>query len=557
MTDSTAPARFPTACGALGAYEPKRVTAMAETLGPGITAVHCDATSVLVLDRAPLTWELADSRGFAWSEGVTRQRPVRSWREAACEWAACGLVIERSRRYLHTSVAGIAPIYYLQTMTATYFASRIDALVHAAVGPLSVDWDAWAAIFFFRHPLGTHTPFSEIRRMEPFTLLEGRPESAAAVRRSRWPWAEVEPKLSAHAGATRVVESARAAVRRLSAERILCPLSGGWDSRLLLCLLHAERPTSVVETFTSRLVSDEDGQLAPAVASALGVAHSVVDGTDDSFTSDFAESCWRMDYQWVSRAGFLPLAKRLHFERGLVTDGNSGGTLLHSRQIRDSMLRPGTDILTELWRTMTRPGAERVLSTSIVEALAASARRQLRAAIDRWQGHPVQAVLTTYLNRAVRGTSLSPAALLGHDIAVVMPFTHDEVARAALSVAPTEKLNARLYREVWALVNPLVGALPSTNDSDRVRSSEERAAAVRSSRISSPQAQRLYLWAAEHGALSPYLTARAKQDLAMRLHLRRRKGGANSFLRAVTVFALWHQRYHDRLRDIDPTAELE
>jgi hypothetical protein len=58
----------------------------------------------------------------------------------------------------------------MNTRNATYFASRIDALVKATTGSLSVD--AWAAIFFLRHAIGTRTPFTEVRRLEPFSLLE-------------------------------------------------------------------------------------------------------------------------------------------------------------------------------------------------------------------------------------------------------------------------------------------------------------------------------------------------------------------------------------------------
>jgi len=53
MTESIVPDRCPLACGALGAYEPERVAAVAAALAPEMATVHRDAISVLVLDRSP------------------------------------------------------------------------------------------------------------------------------------------------------------------------------------------------------------------------------------------------------------------------------------------------------------------------------------------------------------------------------------------------------------------------------------------------------------------------------------------------------------------------
>ena len=52
-----------------------------------------------------------------------------SWKQAAQRLACCGLVVDGGARYVHSSVAGVAPVYYLEDADATYFASRIDPLV--------------------------------------------------------------------------------------------------------------------------------------------------------------------------------------------------------------------------------------------------------------------------------------------------------------------------------------------------------------------------------------------------------------------------------------------
>jgi asparagine synthetase B (glutamine-hydrolysing) len=528
-------------CGGLGDYEDNRVRAVAAVLGVGLAPVHRDATSVLLLDRPAMTWEAPDRRGVAWSEGLISAGPVRTWGDAACRWGACGLVVEGDRRYLHTSVSGVAPVYYLQTGRATYFASRIDALVHAADARLTVDWDAWAAIFFLRHPLDSRTPFLEVRRLTPFSVLEPRPGGGARVSPGRWPWAEVRSDRTAAAAADGVVERARSAVGRLPAERVLCPLSGGWDSRLLLCLLHRERPNRLAGAFTSRLMAKHDESFATEVTASLGVPHTVVDASGEGFPSDFAMSCERMDYQWVSRGAFVSLVRRLQPEGGLVADGLALDVLF--RLTREWMLLPGADMGAGMWERMSEPGWETVLSAPLGRAMRASARRQVQAAVDRWRGHPAQALMTTYCHRTVRGVSLNPTALMGRELSVGMPFIDHELAMSAISVAPAEKLGWRLFRAVFDRVDSKVGALPSTND-DQLPPPPSQL-----SRPNSPSARPLYAWAAREGPLSEHMHPEMRERLT-------RKSVGKHFVRAVTMFALWHQRYRERLREVDPRAVL-
>ena len=187
---------------------------------------------------AAIRWGARRTQGFAWSEGRPAERSVTSWKDAACELAACGLVAHGERRRVHSSVSGVAPIYYVEHAGAVYFASRIDPLVQALPRRYTIDWRAWASIFYLRFPIGERTPFREVKRLRPFSTLEWDADRREAkARQHRWPWAEVEPSLGLDEGAGAIVEAMRAAVAPLARGSVFCTLSGGWDSRLLLCLL--------------------------------------------------------------------------------------------------------------------------------------------------------------------------------------------------------------------------------------------------------------------------------------------------------------------------------
>ena len=202
-----------------------------------------------------------------------RGSDIGNWRDAACSGAACGLVVDSRGCFVHSSVAGVAPVYFLEHDGAVYFSSVIDALALASPRRLSVDWEAWAATLAMDHPLGDRTPFAEIRRLPPFSTLEvegGKP----AVKEERWPWAEIEPSLDVAAGAGDVVERLRASTARLPAGPIVCQLSGGLDSRLCLGLLDEHRRADV-STLTVDPDSghDREMRIAARVAETVGVPH--------------------------------------------------------------------------------------------------------------------------------------------------------------------------------------------------------------------------------------------------------------------------------------------
>src|SRR5436190_11865104 len=121
---------FPLVCGALGRPDRKVLRKMRKALGGGVREVHRDDGAVLHLDREPLRWSASGRQGLCWSEQLPPgQGAPTTWLEASSDWSACGLAIDGERRLVHSSVSGISPLYYLDDGEATYFSSRIDALV--------------------------------------------------------------------------------------------------------------------------------------------------------------------------------------------------------------------------------------------------------------------------------------------------------------------------------------------------------------------------------------------------------------------------------------------
>ena len=206
------------ACGALGRYDRDQVLAIASGLEGESTIVHEDRgrCSSWIANRSGGRGRAGGaSRGANGPETISGAG-IRDWRDAACAAAACGLVLDGRRSYVHSSVAGMAPVYYMEHDGAVYFATTIDALALASPRRLSVDWEAWAGILTVDFPLGDRTPFAEIRLLRPFSTLEVR-WRRARVETSRWPWAEVESNLDVAEGTAAVLDGMRASIARLPA----------------------------------------------------------------------------------------------------------------------------------------------------------------------------------------------------------------------------------------------------------------------------------------------------------------------------------------------------
>ena len=255
----------------------------------------------------------------------------------------------------------------------------------------------------------------------------------------------------------------------------------------------------------------------------------------------------------------MPLATALGEGSGTATDGLGLDTLAQggTHYYTEAMIRPdGTPAVAQaLWTRLLgqvmRHATRRTLSPQLDDELKELARRQFMAEASRYRGHPTEVVLTFYATRTVRGISLTTNAVLGANLHTVAPCTDHEVAVACLATHPSEKFHTRIYRELFARANPIVGALPSTHDE------LPPAAITRPRRELSPAALHGYEQLLSNGPLQRALSAELRDHVA---------GGTlgqalgDPALRrgmlAITLFHLWHERYRDRLAGDDPLDEL-
>jgi len=544
-----ASAGAPAVCGALGSFDPNRVERIAAAFGMPLGLSHADERSILMLDRRPLQWSGRHQHGLGWIEGSLWRSGASDWHEAACR-GACGLVLDGRRRFLHTGVNGIAPVYWIDSGNATYFASRIDPLVRACPEPLTIDWDAWVSTIVFRFPIGESTPFAEIRRLPPFSTLHRR--FGRSQRRSpSWPWAEVEPRLSLEESAEAVVAGLREAFELLDRD-VICPLSGGRDSRMVGSALAAAGRASIALTVSDDEGDDYEEGLAASVAASLGIPHERLSASAEAYPADWEERAARVEHQFVDHAWLVPLARRIDGVDLAVGDGFAIDTLFE----RDSMFYTAETQVGDprraslaMFDSMRRFGAaHRALAEPFHSPLVSRARELFLAATEPLQGHPSQATLSLYSTRTVRGISRYPSGLLGRHAQVLAPGAHDAVAGGALSVRLAEKAGDRLYPAVFDRLNPEVGRLPSTKDTPRHPPHLPR-------RWRSQAALDHHSQLLADGPLAPHLSDELKDWLdapsGVELSADLRLG-----MEAVSLFHSWWRSYREDLKEIDAADVL-
>jgi hypothetical protein len=535
----------------LGAYDRERAVRLAAALdADGARVVHEDERSILMLDREPLRWSGKRQRGLGWTEGTHWRGGASDWGEASRR-GACGLVLEGRRRFLHSSVSGLSPLYWIEDRGAAYFASQIDPLVRTAPGRLSIDWEAWASIVVLRFPCGERTPFAEIRRLEPFSLLRGRLRRFQA-HSPTWPWTEAEQRLDRHSAAEAVLDGFREEVAALEAPAAV-PLSGGRDSRILACLLAEAGKASVALT-----VSDDEGgtyeeDFAAPVAAALRLPHEQLRAQPESYPDNWEERARLVEHQFVDHAWLVPLAQRIEGCGAAVADGVAIDTLL---QRSGRFFGPETLDLRHprrsslaLFDSMRQYGsAHLALAEPFQEPLVARARELFLAAAEPFEGNPSQSTLAFYRTRTARGTSCYPYGLLGSKARMFTPGSSDAVAIAALSARPEARDGDALYSAVFNLLNPAAGHLPSTSDTPR-RGNHPLARCWRSEPAIDAHRRRL-----ADGPLAPHLSGELREWLSAP-----QRGELSPDLRlgmeAVSLLHSWWQRYREHLREADP-AEL-
>lgn len=497
----------PYVCGAIGPFDPARLDLLARS-GPPVRAVH-RTTDVALLSSGPLDsygpdrpgergaaagTDLADrftterrdpasgglvetpgsgtagsnaAAAFVWGErGPTGGAggPASDWLTVAETYEAPGLVDGPETVTLHTGAFGLIDVYYLAHGDAIYFAGLIEPLLALARRPYEVNWNAWAAILKLTYPLLEDTPYAQVKRLPGATALSwSRRDRRLRVDRRAPRWVREEPFDRGVTGGD-IVALLHEALKPY--DRVLVPVSGGYDSRLLASIAVARGMD--VESWTTSPDDglDNDIDFARYITRQLGLKHRIVPQYPEKYPEEALWAARRLEYLTSHHAWYSPFAREVHQADRPVVDGLAGGPLMKNFLITADAVDAGTGatrreaLLTAL--TTGEPHLP-VLGDAASAWMDDQVGTAFARATSMLHGHRSELPLSVLHTRTARGIARSPVNLVGPEATPIFPFMHPEFFDAALSVPVTRKEGGKFYREILKAANPKVAALPSTN----------------------------------------------------------------------------------------------
>ncbi len=448
---------------------------------------------------------------------------------------------------LHGDEAGVLPIYYhVDARGTAWFSNDLSPLVEVVPGDLHVDWQAWGDIIQTGHPLGDRTPFEEIRRLLPDQMLRSSERGVRCVPRA-WSWKEAPERLSVQEIIDGVVATVRSSIAQLDTE-VTVPLSGGWDSRLLLACTDSEQ---VQRCFTVDTDAGDriEQRYAEAIAVSRGVLHERHPPDHDRpYAEDAITTAERLGYETSLHPWFLDVVAGAARGDGTVLDG-LGGLLLKPSYSADQPLEGDEDqLLDALWRKIAPgSGSTQVLAHDAANGIRSTSRDRVRDLLQDYRGHPAAGTLIRHTTRLVRGLGLATTQLLAPVAPVSTPLTATPTAQLLLALEPEFRLSGRFYPELLRAADPVMAELPSTNDK------VERPPPVLSRRELHPDTQRWYVDLLSddvvRSLLAPSLLLRLRSGRTAGLFAYRRQRYA---IRGVALLSAWLRRYEDRLADLEP-----
>ncbi|MFI9588904.1 asparagine synthetase B family protein [Nonomuraea sp. NPDC052265] len=450
----------PYVCGALGRIDTSilgKLTAAGPKVRP---ALQTDEAALF--SSAPLPPYHRAGGAFAFSWGERRPAAAEDWMTVAETYETPGLIGDGARVTLHAGALGLVDVYHVRQGDAVYFSSLIQPLL--SLVPVEIDWAAWASIIQVTFPLGEATPNREIRRLPGSSALVFEHGRLATERRLPR-WLRTEP-YEAWTSPEEIVELLHHVYEDYDGRRLLVPVSGGYDSRLLASVAVARGADVESWTTSPDDGTDTDIAFAKAITRELGIPHRVVTQDAAAYPGDAAEVARRLEYLTPHHAWYAPFAKEVHGSGRILVDGLAGGPLLKNFMVSGAAL----EATTQAERSAALLGslslgapAQPFLSKAAAQWMEETVRDQFAAATSMLHGHRAELPLSVLHTRTVRGIARSAVNLVGPEASFAAPFIHPAFFDAALSVGVARKDKGRFYREVLHAANPRVAALPSTN----------------------------------------------------------------------------------------------
>ena len=330
----------------------------------------------------------------------------------------------------------------------------IEAML-AAGAAATIDYDALSVFLRLGFFVGDDTPFDAIR----------------AVPARRQPYTGCPLQLSRNQAIDAFIQTFRAAMRRCRpSEEFHLPLSGGRDSRHILCALVDDgfppQACVTIEHFPPR--GNDDVAIAAALCARLGVRHVVLPQRRDRIRAEREKNrrthlCTDEHAQFVGLADYLAMVTRETY------DGIAGDVLSQSGYLNPDIQRlferhditaVANYLLDGYGISVSERALARLVSPSLMRELPRErAIARLSREIARHVDAPNPAASFFFWNRTRREVALSPFALM-RDLHVHAPYLDDDVYSLLSAMPASLQMDRQLHTDAIRRAYPGVADIP-------------------------------------------------------------------------------------------------
>ncbi|HIO85782.1 MAG TPA: hypothetical protein EYN42_00520 [Candidatus Poseidoniales archaeon] len=375
---------------------------------------------------------------------------------------------------LCTDPFGLHPLYYAVNNQKFLFSSSVDALIRFGELSLSLDPVGISQFLHFHYYLGEHTFCNEVKRFPQGKLLN------YSLRKNDLHWTtyyhwKVDQDINNSAQAVQLLKSRfleSSSERVVDDENLICLLSGGFDSRLIVANL-----LELGMSFPTHTTYSDNGCLkdpvgAKLVAAELGVSNQYHELSDKYLETYWRDKSKRINFETTMHTWLMPISEQLP-HGALNLDGLGGDTLvklpnnLHVDSLDLIEQKNWSEIKNRMFEWCAPPGEGigRIINKNYREEWANGLWNSYESEFDNIEYGPNAPSIFILKNRTRRGIACSPTLLLTNNgMRNSMPFMDQKFVDIALRINNRLRFGGEIYQRLLADVAPSLANVPTSHD---------------------------------------------------------------------------------------------
>ncbi|MBW2991730.1 asparagine synthetase B, partial [Candidatus Woesearchaeota archaeon] len=386
-------------------------------------------------------------------------------------------ILDKDELILVNDRYGFRPVYYYKDEGKLLFASEVKAIIKDKSVKRRIDWDAWADFFSYGWINGDKTFFKDIKTMPPGSVL--RFKIGKMKIRKYWDYSDVKiddknPEEYFIQKGADLIDNA-IAKRMKEFKKLVCCLSGGYDSRCIAAIIKKHKKRLRTYTTVTNYPTLVDQLLAKEIARTIKSKHKFVKQPRDIYKRNYLRWFYLTDGLVDEHMWMFPLIDI--FDNSLMNfDGIAGDVLLRARftiENYDEISNKNNEKLAKILNEFTknegmgyRKAVNRVFNKKYGKIINGKMFKSMEEELGKIKNSKNKIGITFLKNRTRKEVAAAANVLTLTKTESLLPFMDNELLEFSLSIPLELKVENKVYTKMISRINPRVMKIASTNDED-------------------------------------------------------------------------------------------